>query len=86
MNNIVDSFNKIIIQLNDKIKTEKEPKKLELLLERYQSAKNEFITTGKIETDLCGGVMAYLDSYSDYMNNPLLDDMYEVEKYIERAE
>lgn len=86
MNNILDLFDKIIMQLNNKIETEKEPKKLVFLLEKYQKAKNELISTGKIETVLCGSVRAYLDSYSDYMNNPLLDDMYEMEKYVKKME
>ena len=80
MNNIVCLIEKVVSQLQEKIKAEANAEKLEILLTKYQATHKEIVEKGCIETQLIGGVRAYLDSYSDYMDNPLLDDMYAVEK------
>lgn len=82
MNNLLYLIDRVIMELTEKIQTESSPQKLVLLLEKYQSAKAELEESGHLRTSLAGGVRAYLDSYSDYMNNPLLDDMYDVETIV----
>lgn len=82
MIDLADMIDVVINGLEQKIQLETSPEKLYVLLEMYRHAKQELIESGSVSTNLIGGVWAYLDSYSDYMNNPLLDDMYAVEKAI----
>lgn len=82
MIDLANMIDVVINGLEKKILGEKSPAKLYALLELYRCAKQELKVSGTISTNLIGGVRAYLDSYSDYMNNQLLDDMYTVEKAI----
>ncbi|MBR5617012.1 MAG: hypothetical protein IKW50_02395 [Oscillospiraceae bacterium] len=85
MTDLADMIDVVIGGIERKISGEKNPAKLYALLDLYRRAGQELRTTGAISTNLIGGVRAYLDSYSDYMNNQLLDDMYAVEKAIKAA-
>ena len=82
MNELAPMLDLVIRELEEKIPTESEPSKLILLLKLYRCAREELAATGTITTKLIGGARSYLDSYSDYMDNPLLDDMYAVEKVL----
>lgn len=85
MTDLADMIDVVIDGLEKKIQGEKSPAKLQALLALYRRARKELETSGAVSTNLIGGVRAYLDSYSDYMNNQLLDDMYAVEKAIKAA-
>lgn len=73
----------IIEQIDAKIPMEDNPKKLKILREKYQTALQEIEKDGQIKIHLNGMVRQYLESYSDYMNNPLLEDMGRLELLIE---
>lgn len=62
----------VIALINKKLISEENPSKLLLLKKKYTQALNELNTEGYFKTNLLGNIRMYLDSYSDYMNNPLL--------------
>ena len=72
----------VIALLEEKVLSTRNAEKLNMLLNKYQSALTELQQSGAVKTNLLGGCRAYLDSYGDYLNNPLLDAMYEVEKEV----
>lgn len=74
----------IIEKIDAKIPMEDNPKKLEILRKEYKTALQEIEKDGELKTDLTGMVHWYLDSYSDYLNNPLLEDMDRLETEIEK--
>lgn len=68
-----------IKQIEGKLLVEENSKMLKLILVEYVNALNEFENLGEIKTNLIGLGRMYLESYSDYMNNDLLNTMYKVE-------
>ena len=69
MNYLEPMINTVICLIEEKIVQCGPSEKLSMLLSKYQSALCELKECGKISTNLIGGCQAYLDSYSDYMNN-----------------
>jgi len=60
-----------------------------LILKRYKNARNVLENTPKeniksTDFHIYGGVRAYLDCSSDYIN-PLLDEMYKAEKLLDEV-
>lgn len=82
MTEIREMIRNIIKKIDEKILLVDDPKKLEILREKYQMALHEIETENKIKTNLNGMVRLYLDSYSDYINNPLIQDMEKLETTI----
>lgn len=84
MNNLEVMLTKVIRLLEEKLTSVQNPAKINMLLSKYNTALSELKLTGSIKTTLVGGCRAYLDSYSDYLDNPLLDEMYAVEKVLKQ--
>jgi|GEM_PF-1262965 len=80
MQDIKSQISKIIEEINEKKKSVDNVEKLDILLERYNCALKELSSDGKITSNLLGLSRMYLESYSDYMNNSLLNDMDKLEK------
>lgn len=82
----MEQINKVIVLLeNEYIKNNKPM--LELIIRRYKNAKNVLESTPleSLKRELFkidGGVRAYLEASSDYMN-PLLGEMYKAEKLLD---
>ena len=77
---------KVVIKyIEEKYKENERKGVLELIYKRYNNALRliESNEVNKEELHILGGVRAYMDSYSDY-NNPLLNEMYEVEKLVKQ--
>ena len=73
---------KTISLIEEKIKTEKDPNMLLILKDKYMNALKEIESSGVIQTNLNDTTRFYLESYSDYMDNPLIDAMGNVSKLI----
>ena len=84
MNSLESMIKTVIFHIEEKISQQGSSEKLNMLLSKYQCALRELLEDGNVSTNLVGGCRAYMDSYSDYMNNKLLDSMYVVEKYIKQ--
>lgn len=56
---------------------------LQMLTEKYTKAKADVESGQAVPVYLLGGSRAYLDAFSDWQDNPLLDAMGAVEKAIE---
>lgn len=76
---IAKSIENIIKQIDAKIPLVDHPGVLEMLREMYQAALQEIEKDGELKTDLTNMIYPYLDSYGDYENNPLPEDMYKLE-------
>ena len=79
---IREMIRNIIEKIDTKIPLEDNPEKLEILKKKYQIALQEIERDNQLTTNLNGMVRQYLDSYSDYINNPLIQDMERLEAAI----
>ena len=79
---IKEMIENIIKELDEKIPLVDNPRKLEILKEKYQTALQEIENDGQLKTNLKGMTRQYLESYSNY-NNLLFQDMEKLEALIE---
>ncbi|MCD8215076.1 MAG: hypothetical protein LUC97_05495 [Clostridiales bacterium] len=74
-NNLLNNLEQAIELLNQKKTQLSDSPTLYTILERYCTARNELKENGELKTSLIGGVRAYLNAFSDYENNSLLEIM-----------
>ena len=74
----------IIEKIDAKIPLVDDPETLELLRKEYKTALKEIEKDGELKTDLTGMVHWYLNGYSDYLDNPFLEDMDRLETKIKK--
>ncbi len=79
---ISEMIRNIIKEIDERIPLIDNPQKLKILKEKYQTALQEIEKDGQLKTNLNGMVRQYLDSYSDYIDNPLIQDMGKLETAI----
>ncbi len=82
MSDIKKSIIKVIELIEERIKTEENPEKLIILKGKYQAAYEKLGKNIDVSADIKGTVRMYLDSYSDYMNNPIIEEMDKVEQLL----
>ncbi|KNY30550.1 hypothetical protein [Pseudobacteroides cellulosolvens] len=86
INDLIDQINKVILILEEDFKKNNEPM-VELIIKRYKNAKDMLENTPqeslkRVLFKIDGGVRAYLEVSSDYMN-PLLDELHKAEKLLD---
>lgn len=86
INDLKAQIDKVILLLEEDLKQNNEPM-VEFVLKQYKNAKDVLENTPKenIKRTLFkinGGVRAYLEVSSDYMN-PLLDELHKAEKLLD---
>jgi hypothetical protein len=86
INELIRQLNIVIPMLKNEYIKNTEPM-LELIIKRYKNAKDILENTPpsilkRVLFKIDGGVRAYLEISSDYMN-PLLDEMYKAEKVLD---
>lgn len=79
---IKEMLKNIIKEIDEKIPLVDNSLKLEILKEKYQTALQEIENDSQLKTNLKGMTRQYLESYSDYINNPLIQDMDKLEAVI----
>ena len=79
---IKEMLENIIKEIDKKIPLVDNSLKLEILKEKYQTALQEIENDSQLKTNLKGMTRQYLESYSDYINNPLIQDMDKLEAVI----
>lgn len=82
MTKIQVSIIKVIELIEEKIKTEEDPEKLILLKGKYETAYEKLGENMDILPDIRGTSRMYLESYSDYINNPILEEMQKIEQLV----
>lgn len=86
INDLKAQIDKVILLLEEDLKQNNEPM-VEFVLKQYKNAKDVLENTPKENIKralfkINGGVRAYLEVSSDYMN-PLLDELHKAEKLLD---
>ena len=79
MTEIILLIETILKQIKEKKDQVENKEKLEFLQNRYEKALKELKSSKILSTNLIGMVRMYLDSYDDYINNSLLNNMDKLE-------
>lgn len=84
MEKLLVQVKKVIVLLEQRLENDPDRPILKTLYERYTKAEEILLHNKDIEIiRIKGGCRAYLDSFSDYMNNPLLFEMNRAEELLQ---